>query len=154
MTAHLSVLRAPPVTEDHLFPNLPDLDPRMVRLPQAQLLARWRKTADAQLETALSDFDKVLLDGGDVPGAARDAIDVVVHWARDSTRSLSTPEGTEIVRGLVRQQAVAAWHARSEEVVERAGHDPDAVDRHLRLFVGMSYEAAARGYAAIVARAV
>lgn len=154
MTAHLQVLRAPPVTDDHLFPHLPDLDPRMVRLPQAQLLARWRKTADAHLEVALADFDAVLLSQGDVPGAARAAIDTVVHWVRDSTRTLATPEGTEIVRGLVRQQAVAAWHARSEEVVDRAAHDPDAVDRHLRLFIGMAYEAAARGYAAIVARAV
>lgn len=154
MTPHLSVLRAPRVTEDHLFPHLPDLDPRMVRLPQAQLLARWRKTADAQLEGALADFDYVLLSQGDVTAAARRAIDTVVLWVRDSTRELATPEGTEIVRGLVRQQAGAAWHVRSEEVAERAAEDPDAVDRHLRLFIGMAYEAAARGYAAIVARAV
>ncbi len=154
MTPTLRVLRTHRDLEDHLFPNLPVLDPRMVRLPTPDRLARWRKTANVRSDSALAEFDAVLLREGDVRVAARKAIDDVATWVRATARELATAEGTEIVRGVTRQRAAEAWQLRSEAVVERAVDDPDAVDRHLRLFVGTAYEAAAQGYAAIVASAV
>jgi len=151
MTPMLRVLRVPPEQEDHLFPNLPDLDPRAVRLPTADRLAHWRKTANVRSDAALAEFDNALLNGDDARLAARKAIDEISGWVRATARDLATAEGTELVRGTTRQRAMEAWQLRSEAVVERAADDPDAVDRHMRLYVGMAYEAAARGYAAIVA---
>ena len=154
MTPMLRVLRVPPDQEDHLFPNLPDLDPRSVPLPTPDRLAHWRKTANVRSDAALAEFDAALLAGDDARLAARKAIDEVTTWVRSTARDLATHEGTEIVRGTTRQRAAEAWQIRSEAVVDRAVDDPDAVDRHLRLYVGMAYEAAARGYAAIVASVV
>ena len=151
MTPMLRVLQVPPEQEDFLFPNLPDLDPRSVALPTADRLAHWRKTANVRSDAALAEFDAALLNGDNAHVAARRAIDDVSAWVRGTARDLATAEGTEIVRGQTRHRAAEAWQLRSEAVVERAADDPDAVDRHLRLYVGMAYEAAARGYAAIVA---
>ena len=147
----LRPLRAVPASADPLFPRLPELDTRMVVLPAPTELGRWRNEANARMEDALSRFDAALIECRDIEHAARAAIEEVTGWVRSSIGRFSTGEGTILVHGHVRQSCASAWSSRDEEMVRRASEDPDCVDRHLRLFIGLAYESAARGYAALIA---
>jgi hypothetical protein len=142
-----------PTRDDFLFPSLPELDTRSVRMPSSDRLARWRSRADARLEAVLADFDEALLVGEEPASAADRAITELQAWIRRSAVDLRTPEGDSLIEGEVRERCVQAWSHRTASVLQRAEDDPDAVDRHLRLYVGMAFEASARGYAGLVAGA-
>jgi len=149
MLQTLSPILTPAV--DPLFPRLPELDSRAVLLPDLEELASWRKQANLRMEAALSGFDAALIECQDVEHAARRAIEEVKRWVRSSITPFSTGAGRELVHGHVRQCCAEAWSERDEQVVQRAPEDPDGVDRHLRLFLGLAYESAARGYASLIA---
>jgi hypothetical protein len=146
----LHARRATPAPADPLFPRLPELDSRLVRLPSATDLAGWRKEANLRMEDALARFDAALIECQDIDHSARLAIEEVTGWVRSSIGSFSTGEGAVLVHGHVRQACASAWAARDAEMVLKASNDPDCVDRHLRLFIGLAYESAARGYAALI----
>ena len=139
-----------PTRDDYLFPRLPELDTRSVRMPSSERLGRWRLRADARLEAVLADFDEALLVGEEPACAAQRAIAELTAWVQRSAGELRTAEGDALIAGELRQRCAEAWAHRTESVLQRADDDPDAVDRHLRLFVGMAFEASARGYAGLV----
>ncbi len=145
------ILSLPTPVVDPLFPRLPELDSRAVRLPDMEELAVWRRQANLRMEASLSRFDAALIECQDIEHAARRAIEEVKSWVRASISPFSTAPGRELVHGHVRQCCAAAWSERDEQVVQRAPEDPDGVDRHLRLFLGLAYESAARGYASLIA---
>ncbi len=142
-----------PTRDDYLFPTLPDLNIRSVRMPSSDRLTRWRSRADARLEAVLADFDDALLVGECPGSAAERAIHELRTWVQASTNELRTHEGDALIQGELRERCVQAWVHRTASVLQRAEDDPDAVDRHLRLYVGMAFEASARGYAGLVAGA-
>ena len=142
-----------PSRDDFLFPSLPELDTRSVRMPSSERLTRWRGRADARLEAALADFDEALLVGEEPASAADRAIAELRSWVQRTAAELRTREGDSVIEGEVREQCLQAWAHRTASVLQRAEDDPDAVDRHLRLYVGMAFEASARGYAGLVAGA-
>jgi hypothetical protein len=133
-----------------LVPQLPALDPTRTALPDPVDLAYWRQEADVRVEGALADFDDALLRGDPADQAAQVALDTIRRWVTGSIGRFATPQGAELVRGDMRQQVGAAWQTRERHVVQVAGRQPSALDQHLRIYVGTSYEVAARGYASLV----
>lgn len=133
-----------------LVPQLPTLDPTRTALPDPVDLAYWRQEADLRVEAALAEFDDALLRGDPSDQAAQTALDTIRRWVTASIGRFSTPQGAELVRGDMRQQVGAAWQSREQQVVRVAGQTPSALDQHLRIYVGTSFEVAARGYASLV----
>ena len=146
----LNTLSLRRVAADPLFPRLPELDSRAVRLPAAEALADWRKQANLRMEDALAHFDAALIEGHSAEHAARAAMQDVMGWVRASIGEFRTSEGALVVRGELRDAFVQAWSDRDGQVLLRAAEDADCVDRHLRLFIGLAYESAARGYASLL----
>lgn len=144
-------LVAPPPASDALLPNLPELDPRAVLLPTGASLSAWRKQADLRIQLALAELDAALIEGEEPTLAARIAVDTVREWVCLSLERFRTLEGAEVVRGETRQACQEAWSRRELMMIESASWDAGAVDRHLRLYVGTAFEAAARGYASLLA---
>ena len=150
-TLRALLLVAPPPASDALLPNLPELDPRAVLLPTGSALSSWRKQADLRMQLALAELDAALIDGEQPGLAARIAFDAVREWVSLSLERFRTLEGAEVVRGRTRQSCQEAWSRRELQMIESACRDPGAVDRHLRLYIGTAFEAAARGYASLLA---
>lgn len=144
-------LVAPPPASDALLPNLPELDPRAVPLPSGASLIAWRQQAEVRIQLALAELDAALIEGRDAELSARIAVDAVREWVSLSLEHFLTLEGAEMVRGETRQACRAAWAGRELQMIQSAGRDAGVVDRHLRLYVGTAFEAAARGYASLLA---
>ncbi len=131
--------------------DLPRLDPRTTRLPEPIRMARWRQEADVRLEAALTAFDDQLVRGHSAQRAARVAVEEVMSWVRVSLEDFVTDGGAALVGAHLRRTEARRWDREADRAVANAERDPDELERFLRLFVGMSHEVSARGFASLVA---
>ncbi len=131
--------------------DLPRLDPRTTPLPEPRVLVRWRQEADLRLESALAHFDDDLVHGKASLPAARSCVEEVMCWVRESVGRFQTDGGSALVGRQLRRREAARWDNMADRAVADADADPDGVERFLRLFLGMSHEVSARGFASLVA---
>ena len=133
--------------------DLPHLRADAPPRPDEAAWAAWRGEAEARLEDAITELDQRLVRGDDPARAARRAIELVTRWVRRSLRAFTTEDGAALLGAYLRRGEGAAWERMAEAVVAGAGERPERVERWLRVYVEMSADAAARGFAALVAPA-
>lgn len=131
--------------------DLPRLDPRTTMLPEPSAMVRWRREADLRVEAALTGFDDDLIRGAPPDSAARRCVEEVMAWVRESVGTHATIAGSALVGSQLRRREATRWDRLADRAVDAAADDPDGVERFLRLFVGMSHEVSARGFASLVA---
>ncbi len=133
--------------------DLPHLVPTAPPPPAAAALAAWRGEADARLEDALAELDDRLVRGDEPTRAARRAIELVTRWIRRSLQPFVDESGAALLGAYLRRGETEMWNEMAEAVIAGAGERPERVERLLRAFVELSYDAASCGFAALVAGA-
>lgn len=131
--------------------DLPRLDPRTTLLPEPSAMVRWRREADIRVEGALTGFDDALVRGLPAQPAARACVEEIMAWTRETVGVFRTDAGAALVGRQLHRREAERWDRLADRAVEGSDADPDCVERFLRLFIGMTHEVSARGFAALVA---
>lgn len=123
-------------------------------VPAAEL-ARWRRVADALMVVLADDLDAIEL-------AHEDDRLALVHARGQCLQRFQTtvgqrlaglvPSGPARVRPEEIQQADDHWGIRAELALAAMDRDPAAVERFVRLWLGVVQDAAAQGRAALFVR--
>jgi len=130
--------------------ELPTLDIEHSAVPKPADMAAWRRIADLQLENVLARFDDAMIKGQAASVAGQDAIGELQVWVRMSLRAMPTTNAMRMLGARATQQEWERWRAMGRSASREAMDDPGAVDRYLRLYLGMAHELAARGYASMI----
>ena len=120
----------------------------------AEALGRWRRAADALHTLMVDDLEAVALevDSRDAQDDARRAALTRFQAAvRRRLRPIIQSGGHAISPIEIRLES-EAWQSRAEQAIADMDIDPDAVERHARLWLAVVQAAAARGRAALYAR--
>jgi len=130
--------------------DLPHIRPESASLPEASDMAAWRRIADLQLENVLAGFDDRLIKGEVARAAAAWAITEFQTWVQTSLRALPSERSMTVLGARSTHEERQRWSALSRACVDKAGVDPDGVDRFLRLYLAMAHEMSARGFASLL----
>ena len=130
--------------------DLPRLPPASPCVPRAADMAAWRRIADLQLEKVLTGYDDLLVRGVSASNAAEQAILEFQTWVDRSLAALPTERAMTMLGARTVRDERARWRGLGQKSAVESAADPSALDRFLRLYLGMAHEAAARGFASLL----
>ena len=149
----LAVISQPtmePLTGVGVGVELPVLDAGSSSIPKPADMAAWRRIADLQLENVLARFDDALLKEESPAAAATAAIAEFQIWVRTSLRAMPTSNAMTMLGARAAQEEWGRWDEMGKRASGGAQEDPGALDRYLRLYLGMAHELSARGFASMI----
>lgn len=146
----VSQLQVEPLAGVGVGVDLPALEVGSLSVPKPADMAAWRRIADLQLENVLARFDDALLKEEAPAAAASAAILELRNWIRMSLRAMPTTNAMRMLGARATQEEWDRWNEMGRKASGTAPTDPGAVDRYLRLYLGMAHELAARGYASMI----